>query len=220
MSHRIGALTISQSPRHDLLEPLITRFPEHQIIEAGALDSINTGDLPDGKDAPYPLTTTLINGAHVTLDRNFLAPLVQNALTRLEAQNVDLSILLCAGDFPNLQADMPVIQPTTIAQNILHAMGISRLAVISPIAIQVRPIAKKWIQAGFHPTVWTMPARTAIEQQALWINSQLTTHHELTCVVLDYVGYPTKSIITLQQLVNKPVFDLGHLAFSAISALL
>ena len=219
MSPRIGALTISQSPRHDLLKPLRVMFPEYEIIEAGALDGIDTSDLPNGKDAPYPLTTTLTNGQHVTLDRDFLAPLVQKALNRLEAQNIDISILLCAGDFPDLLGHMPLIQPSHMAQKLLRAMGISQVGVISPIAIQVPAIEKKWIQAGFQVTVWVMPPKITVEQQAIWINSQVKRHHNLACVVLDYVGYPTESTLTLQKLVDIPIFDLGHLALSISSSL-
>jgi len=220
MNFRIGALTISQSPRHDLLEPLRVMFPEHDIIEAGALDEMDRQVLPDGTYASYPLTTTLINGERVTLDRDFLAPLVQDALTRLEAQNINIAVLLCAGDFPDLRGNISVIQPTYMAQNILHGMGIKRLAVISPIAIQIPPIERKWTQAEFEPLVWMMPPNRTLEQQSIWINSQLETHSEVACVVLDYVGYPTKSILSLQKLVDKPIFDLGYLALSTVSTLI
>lgn len=220
MKPRIGAITISQSPRHDLLKPMIAMFPEHEIIEAGALDNLNISDLPDGTYAPYPLTTTLNNGDLVTLDRDFLAPLVQNALHKLEAQGVQISVLLCAGDFPKLIGNMPLVKPTDMVQDILRAMGISNLAVISPIAIQQPPIEKKWEDAGFQPSVWTMPSNITAEQQAIWINTQLTTHHQVACVVLDYVGYPTDSMVILQKQITKPVFDLGHLALSALSAFL
>jgi protein AroM len=220
MRYRIGALTISQSPRYDLLEPMMTLFPEHDIIEAGALDNMDTDNLPNGKDALYPLTTTLNNGNHVTLDRDFLTPLLQEAIHHLEAQDVDIIILLCAGDFPDLVGHVPIVNPTDLAQKLLHAMGINQLAVISPIAIQIPPIKNKWRQAGFHPLVWVMPPKTTAKEQALWIDSQLEAHPEIICIVLDYVGYRRESVLTLQKLVNKPVFDLGHLALSAVSSLL
>ena len=220
MHYRIGALTISQSPRHDLLKPIIKLFPEYDIIEAGALDNMDTDNLPDGTGAPYPLTTTLNNGIHVTLDHDFLAPLVQGAIYRLEAQDVDIIVLLCAGDFPDLVGNVPIVNPTDLAQKTLRAMGVHQLAVISPITIQVPPIENKWRGAGFQASIWVMPPKTTTEEQALLINSQLKAHSDITCIVLDYVGYPNESIITLQKLVDKPVFDLGHLALSVVSSLL
>lgn len=219
MRHRIGALTISQSPRRDLLTPLYIAFPDDEVIECGALDTIDTTTLPDGSDAYYPLTTTLNNGQLMTLDRDFLAPLLQDALDKLESQGVDVSVLLCAGDFPNLVGEMPLVQPTHMAQHILSTMGIRNIAVISPIVIQNQPIADKWTMAGFEARVWTMPSDPTPAQQADWINSQLEQHPEISCVVLDYVGYPTQSILTLQEQVKKPLFELGHLAISAVSTL-
>lgn len=220
MTHKLGALTISQSPRHDLLAPLKSVFPEQDIIEVGALDALDTMSLPDGSNAFYPLTTTLKNGQNVTLDRDFLAPLVQDALNKLESKGVAVSVLLCAGDFPHLQGKRLLVKPTDIAQAVLRAMGLKHLAIMSPIAIQNRPIAEKWDRAGFDARVWTMPADMTITQQAGWINSQLAYNPDVACVVLDYVGYPTDAMLTLQKQVNKPLFELGHLAISALATLL
>ena len=220
MIQHIGALTISQSPRRDLLAPVCAKFPEYNIIEVGALDDVDCHNLPDGNDATYPLTTTLNNGELVTLDRDFLTPLLQDGLDQLETQGVDFSILLCAGDFPFIKGEMPLFKPTDIAQNILRTIGIRYIAVISPIAIQQDPIHEKWEKAGFHPIVWTMPSDITPIEQAKWINSQLKARAEASCVVLDYVGYPSDSIQTLQRLVHKPIFELGHLALSMISSIL
>jgi len=219
MRRRIGALTISQRPRRDLLAPLHTAFPDDDIIEIGALDAVDTSTLPDGSDAYYPLTTTLNNGELVTLDRDFLASLLQSALDELEAQGVEVSVLLCAGDFPHLVGEMPLVQPTHVGQRILGAMGIRNIAVISPMAIQNQPIADKWKTAGFEARVWTMPSDATPTEQADWINTQLEQYPNIACVVLDYVGYPTASIQTLQALVKKPLFELGHLAISAVATL-
>lgn len=220
MSRRIGALTISQTPRADLLAPLYEALSDDEIIEAGALDFADAADLPDGSNAFYPLITTLTNGELVTLDRDFLTPLLQQALSELESQDVAISILLCAGDFPDVYGDQLLIKPTDMAQQTLQAMAMTRVAVISPIKLQHRPIESKWIRAGFDVLVWTMPPDLSRQQQAEWINSQLQPHANINCVVLDYVGYPTDSILTLQQIVNVPVFDLGHLAIAAMKALL
>lgn len=216
MTRRIGALTISQSPRRDLLAPLYAKFPNYEIIEAGALDMIDISNLPDGTQGYYPLTTTLNNGDIVTLDRNFLKPLLQDALEQLESYGVMYSILLCAGDFPDIYGEQPLIKPSAIAQHILATMGIQQIVVISPIDVQNKPIHDKWKHAGFEPMVWTMPTDTTSEQQAEWINYKLTDEPDADCIVLDYVGYPTESILRLHELVKKPIFDLGHLAISTL----
>lgn len=220
MSQRIGALTISQRPRKDLLRPYYQTFPDCDIIEAGALDTIDVSDLSDGQDSDYPLTTTLNNGDMVTLDRDFLDPLLQSALNKLESQRCTVNILLCAGDFPNLQPeDSLLIKPTDSAHYILRAMNITKVAVISPIAIQNKPIQAKWKKAGFQPKVWTMIDADFDYKRVNWINQQLTLHPDVECVVLDYVGYPMESIYHFQKKVKKPLFELGQLAISVMQSI-
>lgn len=218
--YRIGALTISQSPRFDLIEPLRITCPHCEIIEAGALDFVDVTALPDGHNAYYPLTTTLTDGTTVTLNRDFLSPPLQRALNHLEAQGVDISLLLCAGDFPDLVAEKLLVKPTDIAMRTLQAMGFEDVGVVSPIAIQNQPIKSKWLQAGFHAVVWTMPPKLSPEHQAHWIKTQCDLHPQVDCIVLDYVGYPTASIHTIQRMLDLPVFDLGHLAIANLSAII
>ena len=220
MPKTIGALTISQSPRDDLLAPLIEHFPDDTVIEAGALDGIDTATLPDGADAPYPLTTRLHAGSSVTLDRGFLAPLLGQALDTLEAQGVIASILLCAGAFPDLAGNRPLLKPFEFACVTLRAIGIRRIAVVSPIEIQRPPIQAKWIRAGFEPLTWVAPEDAPVATWGMWLNEQMADDSDIACVVLDYVGYPTEQVLALQATVDRPVFDLGHLAVSAFAEML
>ena len=70
----IGALTIGQSPRPDLVGPLNDRLPEGcQIIQAGALDGLTAASLPPIDDTTYPLTTRMRDGSLVMVEESFLA---------------------------------------------------------------------------------------------------------------------------------------------------
>jgi len=218
MITRIGALTISQSPRYDLIDPLYNAFPDAEIIESGALDFADVSSLPDGSDAYYPLTTTLTNGDIVTLDRDFLIPLLQQACDAIQEQDVEATILLCAGDFWMDVIGENFFIPTTVAQNVLQAMNMLNVFVVSPIISQNEPIKDKWEFEKFRPTVMTMPTDTDTSARIDWINQHLTD--EIDCVVLDYVGYPVEEILKLQQGVNKPLFELGQLAIATLYSII
>jgi len=218
MTQRIGALTISQSPRHDLTQPLHHAFPDAEIIEVGALDFIDVNNLHDGSDAYYPLTTSLNSGEVVTLDRDFLSPLLQDGLDDLKHRGVDATILLCAGDFRMDVIGENFVIPTNVAQSILKTMNMTDMLVISPIELQNKPIKDKWLAKNFQPTVVTMPSDTSTAQRIDWINQQVTEKH--SCIVLDYVGYPMEEVRKLQQGVNKPLFELGQLAIATLKSIL
>ena len=85
---RIGALTIGQSPRPDLVSPLVRLMPDCEIIQAGALDGLTPEELPDISEAAYPLVTQMQNGAVVMVDESYIAPKLQQAQNLLDAKGV------------------------------------------------------------------------------------------------------------------------------------
>src|SRR3970040_2628502 len=104
MTATAGAATIWQTPRADLLEPLLARLPaDVEVVEVGALDPLGPRDVPKGGGGAYPLTTRLRDGGPVTLDEAFLAPLVQAALDEAERRGATTTLLLCARGFPGVR---------------------------------------------------------------------------------------------------------------------
>lgn len=219
----IGALTIGQSPRLDLVDPLRGHLPDDcRIIEVGALDGLTTAAIPpmgERIESIYPLTTRLRDGALVVVEEAFLLPRLQQALDYLENEGAVASILLCAGSFTHLQGARPLFKPFAVGSLLLRALGLSSLGLIAPIVGQVAPIQRRWQAAGFTATVWTAD----INQQDQTFQRQLAAQikrSDLQCIVLDYVGHPAQSVAQLQRHCPLPVIDLGRLAMSALGAAL
>jgi protein AroM len=216
----IGALTIGQSPRPDLVAPLRQVLPNGcEVREAGALDALSKVDIPLTTRGAYPLTTQLQDGSLVMVEESFLLPRLQHALTQLEAAGVVATILLCAGTFAGLQATRPFVKPFSITRQVLQTLGLKSLGLIAPIPQQAAPIRQRWQAAGFVPSVWTAD----LDQQDKSFQEQLTTQiaaHSLECIVLDYVGHPAARVRQLQEASPLPVIDLGQLAMRALAATL
>jgi len=216
----IGALTIGQSPRPDLVEPLWQYLPiDCQVEEAGALDGLSTSFIPPITDGAYPLTTRLHDGSAVMVEESFLLPRLQQALEHLEAKGVVASILLCAGTFAGLQGTRPFFKPFAVGYNLLQELGLKSLGLITPVKEQVAPIRHRWQAVGFEPTVWTAD----LSRQDKQFKQQLAVQIErngLECIVLDYVGHPAQTVTLLQQHTTLPVFDLGQLAMTALAGTL
>ncbi|MEM7346490.1 MAG: AroM family protein [Chloroflexota bacterium] len=211
-SKRLGALTIGQSPRPDLVAPLHSLLPQYEIVEAGALDPVAAADLPSIENAQYPLTTRLRTGELVYADARFLQLHLQNALDVLERQGVVATILLCAGTFSDLVGVQPLFKPFDIACATLQALSLHSIGIISPIVEQELPIKQRWLAANFQPTVWTAsiktPDLTPITQKA----------NRCDAVVLDYVGHAPEDVVRLQQAVTVPVVDLGLLTMKILES--
>jgi protein AroM len=213
----VGALTIGQSPRPDLVDPLRRTLPDGwRVKEVGALDGLSAALIPPIKERVYPLTTQLRDGSVVLVEESFLLPRLQQALERLETEGAAASILLCAGTFSGLQGRRPFFKPFAVARDELRARGLKYLGLITPIKEQEMPIRQRWQAAGFEPTVWTAD----LSQQDQRFRRQLAAQSEtqrVDCIVLDYVGHPAEAVAQLQLNCPLPVIDLGQLAMSALA---
>ena len=207
MTRLVGAVTIGQTPRPDLLEPLLARLPAgFAVIEVGALDPLGPDDLPKGGEGAYPLTTRLRDGRPVTLDEAFLAPLVQAAVDEAERRGATTTLLLCAGGFPDVRARGVIVRPFDAAAVELRALGAARIVVAVPIDVQVAPSERKWRGAGFDPVVLVgSPAA-------------LDAATGTGAVVLDFVGHPVADVAALRAALTVPLIDLGEAGASAAAA--
>ncbi|MBC8504324.1 MAG: AroM family protein [Chloroflexi bacterium] len=213
----IGALTIGQSPRPDLVEPLTKMFPDYEIIQAGALDGMEIDELPDTEGDAYPLVTRMRDSRLVMVAENFIEPLLQDALDRLESEGVAANLLMCAGTFANLQGTQPLYKPFDIGQSVLRSMGIKSIGLIAPVPEQEAPIRQRWESAGWDAVVWTEDIRKQDQRFHQQLKGQILRHN-LECIVLDYFGHPVELVNDLQSSVEIPVFDLGYLAITTLAS--
>ncbi len=214
---RIGALTIGQSPRPDLIAPLASFLPDNcDILQAGALDGLTQDELPGGTYGSYPLVTQMKNGTKVMVDESLIAPRLQTALDSLETDDVLATLLLCAGTFSSLQATRPLFKPFKLACNLLETLNFRSIGLIVPVVEQETPIRERWEVLGWKTTVWT----DDLEKQDRAFHRRLNAHFhtsKLDCIVLDYVGHPLEQITQLQGSIDLPVIDLGHLAMVTLA---
>ena len=211
----IGAISIGQAPRPDLVDALRLRLPPDRptIVEIGALDGLDSADLRLTEPGGYPLTTRMRDGTKVTVDEAYLAPLVQAAVDSAERQGCVASILLCAGGFDDVHTTRPLVRPFALAVGALRASGVTRIGVIVPIDDQLDPSRRKWSRAGFEPIVQAArlgeaPARVAAEGFA-----------GTETIVLDFVGHPAAAVARFRDLVGRPVLDVGELAAATLAAI-
>lgn len=212
----IGALLIGQSPRPDLISPLMQLMPECKIIQAGALDGLLLEELPDASETAYPLSTQMRDGKKVLVDESFISPKLQQAQNRLEAEGVAATLLLCAGTFANLHGTQPVYKPFDIGCSVLRALNMNSIGLITPIPGQEVPIRNRWEALGWKTTVWSAD----LEHQDQAFHQELNTRIDkfyLDCIVLDYVGHPPAQVMELQGSVEQPVIDLGYLSMVVLA---
>jgi hypothetical protein len=147
---------------------------------------------------------------------DYLAPKLQEALTRLEKEGVVATILLCAGTFDHLSGTMPLYKPFKIGLGLLASLQMKSIGLIAPVAEQEKPIKQRWESRGWKTATWTADLGnqdTVFRQQLI----EKIQAKRLDCIVLDYVGHPVEQVEKLQKLIDIPVIDLGYLTMMTLA---
>ncbi|MEO8469528.1 MAG: AroM family protein [Chloroflexota bacterium] len=213
-SIRIAAVTIGAAPRPDLTDQLRRAMPRADVVEIGALDDLPPDIAPPDPGADgYPLRTKGPGGRPILADEAWLAPRVQAAVGRGEADGVDLTILLCAGGFATVTSLGPLIRPFEATVDRLRTLGAHRLGVVVPIPGQVLPSRAKWLAAGFNVEVLAgSPAE---------VGQFLDSTPLPDAIVLDYVGHGPAEVLAAAEATARarvPVIDLLVVAIEAAVA--
>jgi len=123
---RVGLLTISQSPRADVVPELgEATGPNLIFVERGALDGMDAATLADW--SPQPGDRTLVSrmrdGREVTLARRCIADRMQQCISELEREDSRIIILLCTGEFDELESSKPLLHPDRVLRNVVRSVA-------------------------------------------------------------------------------------------------
>jgi protein AroM len=156
----LGCVTIGHAPRVDVVPEMAELLgPRVQIVERGALDGLGPEEI--ARLAPGPdddvLVTRLTDGHSVFVAKRYITPRVQRQLEALEAEGVDMTVLLCTGPFDGLRAARPLVEPDKVLLGVLRGVRFAgRLGVLTPSERHVAQTEERWRRCGFDPVVVPM----------------------------------------------------------------
>lgn len=152
--HRLGLLTLGQSPRPDGLFADVSAVvgPGVEILEYGALDGLDqagiAGLAPQG---PGPVLVTLLRtGLSVSLDRARFLPHLQTRLHDLDRAGAEGVVLLCTGDFPELRSSCPLVIPHALLYQIARGLlpAGETMGVLMPLSEQLPAMEREFAALG------------------------------------------------------------------------
>jgi protein AroM len=197
---KIGVITIGQSPRSDLIPEFEQALGAGvEIIQKGALDEFKLEEVKQlhPEEGDYILVTRMRDGTEVK-------------------SGVELIVLLCTGEFPELACPIPLLKPDLILEKLVAAVLPSGLlAAVVPSSDQIPMLRRKWEKTGLSIFCESLSPYTGTENRmkavALRIKEQ-----KPDLVVLDCLGYSRKVQNFFRDIIGKPVILprtlLGNLA--------
>lgn len=206
MPHRIGAITIGQSPRIDVI-PDMRGVLGHDvtILEAGALDNLSLDDVAElapGTDDQV-LVTRMRDGTAVRVAGRHIVPRLQFCIEEMESQ-VGAILLLCTGTFAPFTSSRPILYPERILYTLAAAAAPgAHLGVITPDQRQIPEQQRRWSEVSPHVTVMAAsPYESSGELERLG-RELAAAGAEL--LVLDSLGYSVAMKATVRAASGKPV---------------
>jgi protein AroM len=200
MKKKIGAITIGQSPRIDVIPEMQEILGENVIIlEAGALDGLTKKDIekfqPDEND--YVLVSRF--------GKSYIIPRLQNCINSLEEQGAELIIVICTGYFGNLlTSKVPLIYPQKILYSLVPNFSVNgKIGVIVPEEDQIDQMGKKWEETGLEVSAAAGSPYKGIEEVKMAAQKLKTENVDV--IVLDCIGYNKKMKLAAEEITGKPV---------------
>lgn len=217
MWKKLGALTVGQSPRPDLVHDILSLCPQTEIVHAGALDGLEPGDIP-AASGHYPILTRLNSGQVVSVERDDLLPLLQNRVNELEETEVDAVLVMCTGDFSDLASRKPLIIPHEVFTGAIGWMRPEgRVGIICPVEGQRRAAEEKWRRAGLDPIVVIASPFSETDMRKAGCALQDVP---LSMVILDCYGHGQRAKEELSSMVNCPILSMRSVVVGILAQFL
>ncbi|MDR7452462.1 MAG: AroM family protein [Armatimonadota bacterium] len=202
---RLGAVTIGQSPRTDIVPELRTVLgPEVEILEAGALDGLSAEAIralaPEHGETV--LVSRLRDGTPVRLAHDRLLPLLERQVAEL-APTVDAVLLLCTGSFHPFSVGRPVLYPEHLLLAFARAVFPGHIGVITPDHAQIEEQQERWGKVARQVTVAACsPYAAASELPSVGVR---LAEAGAECIVLDSLGYSLEMKQEVRRSAGRPV---------------
>ena len=186
----VGAITIGQTPRDDIVGEMATLLEGVRIVQAGALDALTRAEIDALAPAPGDddaLITHLREGGEVLVAKRRIVPRVQACIDRL-ADEADAFAILCVGVFPRFRTARPVLLPERCLAAVVDAtFDGGRLGVIVPIKEQQASSAARWSRVD--PGVAVTVASPYDEPSRLVAAAEELQRARATLVVMECQGF-------------------------------
>jgi len=202
---KLGMLILGQTPRADLEQIMRNYIPAVEFIQMGGLDGLTTEEIDAlvTEDPEYPLFVILADRTTREISMTKLFPLLERKAKQLAEAGADVIVLMCAGNFPDLQSPVPVIYPGRVVPAVAEGVSSNkRIGIVTPNPGQLEPALQNWRQRGFDVTG---AVAAPIDPQALQQAAGQLRQDGLDLVVLDCMGFSPAAVETFRQVFDLPV---------------
>jgi protein AroM len=205
---RIGAVTIGQSPRTDVVGDFLGAVGAPvELLQRGALDGLSREEIAAlaPAEGDYVLVTRLRDGTEVKVAESRIRERMAEAVRFLENEGVSLVVLFCTGEFPGLVSRGILLRPDALLNRVVGALiGNGRLGVCVPAAEQIPAMTGKWKGVGRDCVCVPVSPYTAPLSDFKVAAAELAARGA-DLVVMDCIGYSREMKEAVGAVIGVPV---------------
>ena len=207
MPPRIGAITIGQSPRDDILPDLRKLMGVEIPIEVlGVLDNLEKEEIRKlspgrGEDV---LMTRLRDGESVALGYGWVVKGIRKCLADLRSEGFEIIALLCTCHFSELEDEQGLIQISKrVEEKVKEMVKKGRLGILIPSEEQILQSEKRWRCPGVEVIVASASPYGQRNEVISAVNS--LAERQVDLIVLDCIGYDLSVYKSIRKTTSLPV---------------
>jgi len=219
---KIGALTIGQSPRTDIMVDIEKIFIKNtKIIEKGALDGLSKKEINDlyPEENDYILISRLNDGTSAKISGSYVEKKLQNIIKEMEDE-VDVFLILCAGQFSDLTSKKLIIKPDVLLNKLIPGI-VERGTMIDvvPLKEQIEELKTRWTFTNIIVKYESLCPYTATREEII-SKAREIRGMKPDLVLLDCFGFGIDTKKIFKEIVDKPIILVRTLVAYILKELL
>lgn len=205
---KVGTLTIGQSPRSDVIPEIRDVLgPKVEILEKGALDGLDLEEVREFYPRPndYILVTRMRDGTEVKIAEAHVIERMKRCVSDFQAEPVEIIILLCTGEFPEIESRKILVRPDRIMLHMVRSLlDTGRLGVIVPSPDQIPALKRRWEKSNLEVVAEAVSPYTGTHEE-LKEKAQKIKASDVDLVILDCIGFGRETRALFREITKKPV---------------
>lgn len=208
MKRKIGAITIGQSPRKDVVGEMCEVLGENiEVLQAGALDGLTKEEILEftPRDHDFVLVSKLNDGSSVKFGESYILPRLQKCVEKLEGEGAELIVFICTGKFPDIfKSKGLLLYPQTILHAVVPKLASrGKIGVINPDQDQIKQCEDIWGQSV--ATVEAVAGSPYGDIQEVIEAAEELKSRDVDVIVMDCIGYTVAMKNQVREITGKPV---------------
>ena len=219
---RAGFITIGQSPRPYIMESIAPELERHfDIIEDGALNGYSRDEIsekfPLNKNSDF-FVTELTDGTEVHINLEYIKPLIQNSIYRLEDKGAKIIVLMCTGEMGGFKSNVLFVESSEIIKNVAMVLGRNKkVGVLIPDENQRNQMENRWDGSGMDAEICSLSPYLSLEEAEIEIAKFRDRSWDMA--VLDCMGYTKELTQAISEKLNIRTLLSRSMVASVISEL-